>query len=97
MKRRLLTVGPDNEPLWVRLYVQPYGDHWAAMLVGDEVPLPDPSRLTGLTFFGAIRDAVAWGAKATQGRYGRLEGTSYRDATDVKRQNTTPARAGPVH
>jgi hypothetical protein len=53
MMRRLLTLGPDNEPLWVRLYAQPYADQWAAMLAGNEVPPPDPDTVTGLTFFGA--------------------------------------------
>jgi hypothetical protein len=37
---RLLTVGPDNDPLWVRLYTQPYADQWAAMLVSDDVAAP---------------------------------------------------------
>jgi hypothetical protein len=69
--RRLLTLGPDHEPLRVRLYVHPIEDRWAAMIVGDDVPPPDPSTLTGLTFFGASRDEVEWGAKATLGRYSR--------------------------
>ena len=68
---RLLTVGPGNEPLWLRLNVQPYADRRGAMLVGEDVPPPDPSTLTGLTIFGAIRDEVEWGAKATLGRYHR--------------------------
>jgi len=25
MMRRLLTLGPENEPMWVRLYVRPIG------------------------------------------------------------------------
>jgi len=58
MRDRLLTLGPDHETLWVRLYVQPYADYLAAMLVGDAVPPPDP-------FFGAIRDAVDGVAQAT--------------------------------
>jgi hypothetical protein len=71
MKGRLCTLGPDHEPLWRRLYVQPYTNHRAAMLVGDAVPPPDPGTVTGLTFFGAIRDEVEGGAKATLGRYRR--------------------------
>ena len=35
--RRLLTLGPSDEPLWVRLYVQSLGDHWTAMIVADSV------------------------------------------------------------
>jgi hypothetical protein len=45
---RILTVGPDNEPLWVRLYVQPIGERWAAMIVGDTSPLPGPDEIRGL-------------------------------------------------
>lgn len=65
--RRLLTVSPDTEPLWVRLYVQPYADQWAAMLVGDDVPPPDPGTVTGLTFFGTTPDEAAREAKAYLG------------------------------
>lgn len=64
LNRRLLTVGPDNEPLWLRLYVQPYADQWAAILVGDEVPPPDPGTVTGLTFFGATPEEAEQEAKA---------------------------------
>ncbi len=38
MMRRLLTVSPDTEPLWVRLYARLYGNHWVAMIVGDSAP-----------------------------------------------------------
>ena len=31
--RRILTVGPDNEPMQIRLYVQPIGERWAATLI----------------------------------------------------------------
>jgi hypothetical protein len=58
MMRRLLTLGPDNEPLWLRLYVHPYADRWTARLVGEDVPPPDPGTVTGLTNFGAIRDEI---------------------------------------
>jgi len=67
MMRRLFTVSPDNEPLWVRLYGQPYADHWAAMLVGDDVSLPDPGTVTGLTFFGATPEDAEREAKAYLG------------------------------
>ncbi len=63
--RRLLTLGPDNEPLWVRVYVQQIGDSWAAMIVGDDVLPPEPGELKGLAFFGntpeeAEREAEAY-------------------------------------
>ena len=47
MRRRLLTLAPDDEPLWVRLYVQPYETHWTAMIVGEDVPRPDLGTLRG--------------------------------------------------
>jgi hypothetical protein len=31
--RRLLTLGPDNEPVWVHLYSQHIGDRWAAIAI----------------------------------------------------------------
>ena len=68
MRDRLLTLGPDNEPLWVRLYVQPYANHCAAMLVGDDVPPPEPDTVTGLTFFGATPEEAEREAKAYLGR-----------------------------
>ena len=64
---RLLTLGPANEPVWVPLYVHPVGDHWAAMLVGDDVPLPEPDTVTGLTFFGTTPEEAERAAKAYLG------------------------------
>ncbi len=62
---RLLTLGPDSEPLWVRLYVHEIEDALAAMIVADDVPAPEPGTLKGLGFFGATpeeaeRQAVAY-------------------------------------
>jgi hypothetical protein len=37
----MLTLGPDDETIWVCLYVQPVGDRWAAMLVADDVTPPE--------------------------------------------------------
>ena len=34
--RRFLTLGPDDQPLGVRRYVQPIGERWAAMIVADD-------------------------------------------------------------
>ena len=76
MRRRLLTVSPDNEPLWVRLYVEPYADRWAAMLVGERGAHPDPGTRTGLTRCGATPDEVDGGAQATVERDTREGGIS---------------------
>ncbi len=50
--RRLLTFNLDNEPTWIRLHVYPVGEHWAAAIVSDTAPPPEPDSLRGLTFFG---------------------------------------------
>ncbi len=62
---RLLTLGPDHEPPWVRLYIHQIGEAWAAMIVGDDAPAPGPGELKRPSFFGATpeeaeRQAVAY-------------------------------------
>jgi len=64
--RRLLTLGPDNEPLWVRLYVHRVSDTWAAMIVADEA-MPEPVSLTGTAFFGEAPQEVEEQAKTHVG------------------------------
>lgn len=54
--RRVLTLGPDNEPLWVRLYVYPVGDQWAAVIVADTVDPPRPGEGKALRCFGDTAD-----------------------------------------
>ncbi len=65
--RRLLTLNPDNELLWVRLYVQKIDDVWAAMLVGDDELPPEPGTLKGLGFFGITPEEAEHAAKAYLG------------------------------
>ena len=67
LSRRLLTLSPDNEPLWVRLYVHQIGEAWAAMIVGDDELPPEPGALKGLAFFGATREEAERGAQAYLG------------------------------
>ena len=50
--RRFLTLGPDNDPRWMRLYVYPVGDRWAAVIVADTVEPPRPGEGKGLRCFG---------------------------------------------
>ena len=65
--RRLLTLSPDHEPLWVRLYVHQIGEKWAAMLLAGEEPPPEPGALKGLAFFGATPEEAEQAAKAYLG------------------------------
>jgi hypothetical protein len=62
--RRIFTIGPDDAPLWVRLYVQPIGDQWSAMIVADGAAPPGPGELKGLTFFEATVEGAEAQAKA---------------------------------
>ena len=64
---RLPTLRSDNETLCLRLYVHPVGTHWAAMIVGDDVPAPHPGTVTGLTFFGVTPEDAEREAKAYLG------------------------------
>ena len=48
---RLLTHGPSDEPHWVRLYVQPVGNQWTAMIIADSAAPPKPGELKGTGFF----------------------------------------------
>ena len=51
--RWLLTMGPSNEPIWVRLYLQPLGDEWAAIIVGDTTMSQSGKvRRSGLSAYG---------------------------------------------
>jgi hypothetical protein len=62
---RLLTLGPDNEPLWVRLYVHPFGNHWAAMIVADDVEHALPGELKGTGVFGdSPAEAKEWALRS---------------------------------
>ena len=65
--RRLLTLSPDHEPLWVSLYVQQIGERWAAMLVADDAPPPEPGSLTGQAFFGDTPEEAEQAAKVYLG------------------------------
>jgi hypothetical protein len=49
--RRLLTRGPANEALWVRLHVHEIEDRWAAVIVADDATPPEPGSFKGLSFF----------------------------------------------
>ena len=65
--RRLLTLSPDNVPLWVRLYVHQVGEKWAAMIVDDDAAPPGPGSLTGQAFFGESPEEAEQAAKAYLG------------------------------
>ncbi len=49
--RRFLTLDAQNKARWMRLYVQPIGGQWAALLVADDVEPPTPGKLKGMGFF----------------------------------------------
>ncbi len=65
--RRLLTLGPDNEPVWVRLYVHEIEGVWAAMIVANGDRPPKSGQLKGLAFFGATSEESEREAKTYLG------------------------------
>ncbi len=67
---RLLTLGPDDEPIWVWvwLYVQRVENRWAATLVADGVTPPESGELKSLTFFGKTPEEAERVAKAYLGQ-----------------------------
>jgi hypothetical protein len=49
---RLLTLGPSEESLWVKVYVRQIGERWVAMILRDDDPPPRSEELRGMAFFG---------------------------------------------
>ncbi len=64
---RLLTLSSAPEPLWVRLYVHQIGEKWAAMIVADDAPPPEPGLVTGQALFGATPEEAEQAAKVYLG------------------------------
>lgn len=56
--RRILTLGPSEEALWVRVHVRQIGERCVAMILADDVPPPEPGTLKGLAFFGETLEDV---------------------------------------
>jgi hypothetical protein len=65
--RRILTVGPDPAPRWVRLSSQLFGAWWAAMVLDDTSPPPGPDEARGQAFFGDTAEEAEQLAKAFWG------------------------------
>ena len=55
---RLLTLGPSDEPLWVKVYVRQIGEKWVAMILRDDDPPPGFEELRGIAFFGDTPEEV---------------------------------------
>lgn len=47
-----LTFDPDDEPMWVRLYVLPIDERWVAAILADTAEPPALGELRGRSFFG---------------------------------------------
>ena len=43
--RRLLTHGPDDEPVWRTIHVRPIDERWVAMILDDNAQAPGPDEL----------------------------------------------------
>jgi len=66
-RRLLITLNLTHEPHWVHRYPHPIGDRWAAMLLADEEPPPEPGALKGLVFFGRTPEQAELASKAYLG------------------------------
>ena len=49
---RILIVGRDHEPLWVRLDVQAIGERWAPKILADGAPPLELGSLPSMAFVG---------------------------------------------
>jgi hypothetical protein len=67
MMHRLLTLGPDNEPLWVQLYVYPVGDQGHSVIVADGVAQPGPDEVKSIGFYAGTAEEAERLAKAYLG------------------------------
>jgi len=65
--RRLHTLSPDHEPLWVPLSVQQIGEKWVATIVADGAPPPEAGTVKGLAFLGATPEEAEQAAKVYLG------------------------------
>ncbi len=65
--RRFLTISPDNEPMWVQLYVYPVGDQWHSVIVADGVTAPGPDAVKGIGFYADAPEKAERLAKAYLG------------------------------
>lgn len=65
--RRIPTLGPDNEPMWVQLYVYPVGDQWHSVIVADGATPPGPDAVKGIGFYADAPEKAERLAKAYLG------------------------------
>jgi hypothetical protein len=61
--RHLLTLGPDHEPMWIRLYVYQVAEKWAATLVADNVGPPTPGEVRGIGFHADAPERRTWACR----------------------------------
>ena len=73
--RRYLILGPDNNPVWVRLYVHKIDEKWAALIAVDDMLPPERG--------GAQRTGLLWGDPRRSGAGGEgLPGGAQRRRID---------------
>ena len=71
--RRLLTHGPDDEPVWRTIHVCPIDNRWVAMILDDNAQAPGPDELRGIALFAATaRSGGSHGLGVSQ--FGTTEG-----------------------
>jgi hypothetical protein len=95
---RVLTLGPNDLPVWVRLYIAGLGARWAAIIQPDDDPPPAPGAIRLLALFGATPDEAEAAARSYLGEAGMLScprcGGLQAVALTPRSQGRGPARAG---
>jgi hypothetical protein len=69
---RILTLGLNALPVWVRLYLVELGPRWAAVIQPDDDPPPAAGAIRLLALFGATREEAERAARAYLGEAGML-------------------------
>jgi hypothetical protein len=65
--QRLFTLGLDNEPHWLHLFINQMDEIWAAMMVADGAIPPAPGEFTGTGFIAVTAEEAERLAKAYLG------------------------------
>jgi hypothetical protein len=53
---RILTLGLNDVPVWIRLYLGRTGSRWVGMLLPDDAPAPQAGTLNGIAVFGTTSE-----------------------------------------
>jgi hypothetical protein len=95
---RILTLGLNGLPVWVRLYLAEFGARWAAIVQPDGDPPPAAGAIRLVSLFGATREEAEKAARGYLGEAGMLScprcGSLQAVALTPRGRARGPAKAG---